>query len=310
MTQWSEQSLRQQGQPWPGLNGRGGRLDDGSGWLEDGSINAQINRADVLEKRKGMVRGIEEWFGGVVCGLFTYQDYCGNQYLLIADEEGINIRQLFQLPQFTASDAYPNDDFEATLSEDDWRNTSRYRTSGGVLIQVSGAAAFTGSRLGDSLFMRWFKMAGGSAYEVRVDYTFDSALAQEQRIGVVIKGNDDLSAGALLQAEVVYKPGSVHRLDLYHRDAGLTVTKLATQDLNGNPSGTMTLSYERDLSSSSYIPKVQITPDGGTPRSVSGASLTTLQDADLGQVSALAVAQDGGLSSVSCGIELVTGGPI
>lgn len=29
MTKWAEQPLRPQGQAWPGLNTRGGKLDDG-----------------------------------------------------------------------------------------------------------------------------------------------------------------------------------------------------------------------------------------------------------------------------------------
>lgn len=313
---WQEQSLRPQGSPWPGLNTRGGRLDNGSGQLEDGSINCQINQADILSKRRGFVRGIDEWFGSVVCGLFTYQDYCGNEYLLVADEEQINIRQLFELPQFTASDAYPNDTFDGdgAINVSAWRNTSRYVRAQDRMVQALGAAAFTGPRLADDLFMRWFKDAGSLAYQVRVDYRFDASLSAEQRVGAVIRGNGDLSGGALLQADVVFRPDTgVYELQLFHRLSDGTYQALLTQEIDGvttDPFGTITLEYQRDLNASTYVPRVTIAPNLGTFRELEAPSLTTVQDADLGLVSGLAVGQAGGTVSQSIGVELVTGGPI
>ena len=312
MTQWQEQTLRPHGQPWPGLNSRGGKLDDGRGWLEDGSINCQINQNDTLSKRKGFVRGLDEWFGSPICGLFTYQDFCGQEYLLVADEDGINIRQPFQLPQFSASDAYPNDQFAGTGSVDDadWRNTSRYTIVSDRLVQASGVAAFSGSKLADALFMRWFKNAGSLSYQVRIDYQFDAGLSSEQRVGIVIRGNGTLSVGSLLQADVVYSPSGTYDLELWHRDSGGTYTKLLSQALDGNPNGTLTFSYERDPGAISFLPKAQIVPSLGTVRNLVAPTLTTLQDADLGLVSALAIGQAGGTVSQTLGIDLVTGGPV
>lgn len=313
MTQWQEQSLRAQGQPWPGMNSRGGQLDDGRGWLEDGSTNCQINSADILQKRHGFVRGLDEWFGDVVCGLFTYQDFCGQRYLLVATAEGIQIRQPFQLPQFTASDAYPNDDFEgsATEFEQNWRNTTRYVRTGGVLAQSLSAPLFTGTKLADDLFMRWFKLAGALSYEVRIDYEFDSELEQEQRIGIVIKGNGDLSTGALIQADIVFNPSTEdYRLELYHRRADLSFATLARQDLDGEGAGTLTLQYMRNLAASAFTPSALITPNLGASRNVVGTSLNALSDADLGSVSAIAIGQKAGAISQEISIPLVTGGPI
>lgn len=293
------------------MNSRGGQLDDGRGWLEDGSINCQINEADILSKRKGFVRGLNEWFGAVVCGLFAYQDFCGNKYLLVATEDGIQIRQPFQLPQFTASDAYPNDNFDASLIDTEiWRNAARYDLLSGALIQAGTAALFIGPRLASDLFMRWFKLAGASSYEVRIDYAFDSDLAQDQKIGIVIKGNGDLSTGALIQGEIDFNPLGTYRLKLYHRRADLSVVQLAAQDLDGEPNGTLTLQYRRDQSRASFVASALITPEVGTSRTVHGSSLSTIEDLDLGQVSALALGQRSGGLSTAIGITLVTGGPI
>ncbi len=311
---WQEQSLRAQGHPWPGLNTRGGQLDSGTGQLEDGSINCQINRADVLSKRSGMVRGIDEWFNGVVCGLFTYQDYCGNEFLLVADQDGIGIRQPFQLPQFTASDAYPNDNFDGdgALNVSKWRNTARYVRAQDRMVQAAGAAAFSGTRLGPDLFTRWFKDAGALAYQVSVNYRFDASLQAEQRVGTVIRGNGDLSTGAMLQADVVFSAAGTYRLEVFHREADGTFRTLLTEDLTGvttDPRGSMTLKYVRDLSTNTFSAIVEILPNLGPFRTFVAPGFSTLQDADLGLVSALAAGQSAGTLSQNIGIDIVTGGP-
>lgn len=315
MTSWQEQTLRPHGQPWPGLNTRGGRLDNGAGHLEDGSINCQINQSDILSKRSGFVRGVEEWFGSVVCGLFTYQDYCGQEYLLVADEEGINIRQPFLLPQFTFSDAFPNDDFDGNgaINSANWRNTPRYVRASDSMVQTAGAGSFAGPRLADSLFMRWFKQAASLSYQVRIDYRFDVVLSAEQRVGIVVKGSSDLSTGALLQADVTFDPSGTYKLELFHRELDGTYRSILTHILTGSmtdPRGTLTFSYERDLNASTFTPRAQILPNLGPFQDLRASSLNAIQDADLGSVSALAVGQASGPVSQSIGIDLVTGGPV
>lgn len=300
---------------WPGLNTRGGRLDDGTGQLEDGSINCQINRADVLSKRGGFVRGLDEWFETPVCGLFTYLDYCGQEYLLVANQDEIAIRQPFLLPQFSSSDAYPNDTFDGTgaINVSNWRNTGRYERLGGRMVQAAGTAAFTGPRLGDGLFQRWFKDAGAFSYLTEVNYVFDASLQQEQRVGIVIRGNGDLSAGALLQADVVFNAAGGYRVQLFHRESDGTYRTLGTIEVDGvttAPSGLLTLSYVRNLTESSYVPTVSVLSNLGTFQTLVGATLTQLQDADLGLVSAIALGQKAGTLSTSVAIESVAGRPI
>lgn len=314
MTEWTPQQLRREGTPWPGLNTRGGRLDDGSGQLEDGSINVQINSADVLSKRDGMVRGLDEWFGSVVCGLFRYTDYCGREFLLVADEDGINIRQPFTIPSTATSDAYPNDDFVGTgsIDADNWRNTGRYTRLNGNMVQVAGAASFSGTRLDPEIHTRWFKAAGSFSYLTELNsYVFDPALQQEQRVGIIIRGNGDLSTGALLQAQISFNPANgLYRVEAFHRDGAEVSTRLLEADIAGSvatPRGTLSLSYERDLSKETFTPKLTILPGGGTFQAFTMNSLTRVQDTDLGLVSAIALGQGGGTLSTSIGIEAVQG---
>ena len=122
MTKHQEFPLRPQGSPWPGLNTKGGVLDPGQGFLEDGSKNQIINEADVLSKRLGFVRGLDERFDGVVCGLFRYTSGCGVEYLIVSDEDGIKVRTPFSIPEFLGSDSIPFDDFE-TLDTTRWSPT-------------------------------------------------------------------------------------------------------------------------------------------------------------------------------------------
>ncbi len=317
MTKWTPQPLRPPGMTWPGLDTRGGRLDDGTAQLEDGSINVQINRRDILSKRSGFVRGLDEWFGTPVCGLFTYLDYCGNEFLLVAEQDGINIRQPFVLPQFLASDAYPNDNFDGSgaINVSNWRNQLRYVRAGDSMAQAAGAVAFTGSRLADDLFMRWFKDAGSLSYRVTVDYVFDPVLLVDQRVSAIIRGSGDLSLRAFLQADIVFNPSSgLYQVQLFHRENdGTTYRALLTDDLDGittSPRGTMTFSYERDAATSSFVPVVAVLPNLGSFRTLRAASLTTLQDVDLGLVSALALGQASGAVSQNVAVAIVTGGPI
>lgn len=91
----------------------GGKLDDGTGKQTENSVNVTINEVDKLEQRKGFVRGLSERFGTAVCGLHTYTDNCGNQWLLVASDDGIFIRQPFNVPVFENDDSYPLDDFDS-----------------------------------------------------------------------------------------------------------------------------------------------------------------------------------------------------
>jgi hypothetical protein len=280
MTRWQEFPLRPQGQPWPGLNTRGGRLDPGQGQLEDGSFNAIINEADLLEKRKGFVRGLDERFTGPVCGLFRYTDNCGVEYLVVADSEGIFVRTPFDIPTFLGSDSLPNDDFDADeVNEDRWTNTSDYRTFLGSLTVGLLAPQIDASVVPESRFMQWFKPAAITSYYVEIEYAL-VADGATQNVCVVIKRTGD----TYLRANVNVGPSS-YTVVVQLVQAGV-VTRLATSELGGAElaNGFLRLSYVAET----RIATCRVIPSGGDQVSLS-AALNEAQDNNLGQNSAIGI---------------------
>ncbi len=314
MTKWQSIPLRQPGRPWPGLNTRGGRIDDGSGQLEDGSFNQIINEADILAKRKGIVRGLNERFSGVVCGLFVYTDLCGRESLLVADEDAIFIRTPFIVPVFAQSDAYPFDAFsvDGAPNPDNWRNAGDYIVRNDSLFMAVGAAAFTGSEFPISDLMRWFKDASNKSYQVRVEYEFDDDLDGEQRASISIKGNGDLSAGALLKADLIFNRTGTYQVELFHRAASGAANSILTQTVAGTvtpPSGFFSLIYTRDTGAGTFIPSVQVVPSGGAIINAAAPTLTVIEDGDLGQISSIGMGFRSTLPD-DLQVKVVDGGPV
>lgn len=322
MTQWQEFPLRPQGRVWPGLNTRGGALDNGTGQLEEGSVGQIISEGDILAKRKGLVRGLNEQFTGVVCGLFKYTDDCGREWLLVADEDAISIRQPFVIPVFTQSDAYPFDSFAtppppdlpiAPISTINWRNTANYIARNDKLVLVPGAAVMAGLRIQPAEWLRWFKDATNLSYQTRIEYEFED-LSTEQHQAVLIKGNGDLLAGAYLQAEILFSNAGVYEAQLLHRTSAGDLKQLSVVPIIGSltpPNGFLTLKYTRDLTASSgqqFIPSLEVLPNGGILTTAVG-SLSAVEDADLGQVSATAVGYRDGPEPGTAGVRVIDGGP-
>lgn len=307
MTKWSPIPTRPVGAPWQGMDTKGGKLDDGTGKQNENSFNVQINQMDRLEKRKGFVRGLAERFGTVVCGLHTYVDNCGQEWLLVASDIEIAIRQPFNVPVFENDDSYPTDDFtsETGLSTTNWRNTSIYIGTGGALQRVSGNNFDPFEAAG---YLRWFKEAASLAYQVTIQYVFDASSTTQQLASISIKGSGDLTTGRRLQADVIYLSTGVYIARLYKTtpDGGLVL--LGNVDIVGSltdPTGFMKLSYTRTLVSgvASFTPKIEITPSGGGLQTVEGPSLIEIEDLELGGISAIGCTQ-------LCSILQVTGGPV
>ena len=303
MTKWVGYPLRQPGKPWPGTDTKGGRLDDGRGLLTQDSINVSINKADTLSQRKGFVRGLNERFGTVVCGLHTYTNNCGREWLLVADDTAISIRQPFEVPVFTFDDSYPSDSFDAVagLDQELWRNTSNYTATGGALLRVSGGRnqPFLAAD-----YLRWFKPAAASSYQVQVEYAFTAGVTFQQVVSIAIKGSGDLLSGAYLHADLSYANGGGYVARLYHVNAARVRNLLGQIDVQGsltNPSGFFTLAYRRELINNvmNYIPAMEVVPTGGGPQESEAASLLELQDRDLGQVSAIGCSVDASILVVS-----------
>jgi hypothetical protein len=306
VTKWTPIPTRPVGQPWQGMDTTGGKLDDGTGKQTQNSVNVTINEVDRLEKRKGFVRGLAERFGTVVCGLHTYVDNCGQQWLLVASDEGISIRQPFNVPVFEDDDSYPSDSFDSVigLSTDNWRNSDIYSGTGGALQRASGDSS---TPFDVASFMRWFKAAGSRAYEVTIQYEFQVS-ATEQVASICIKGTGDLLSGSRLQADLTYSSSGTYVARLYKATAAGTLVLLGTIDVVGLltvPTGFMTLSYTRTFlagSVATFTPTLEVIPSGGGPQEVGESNLNELEDSELGQISAIGCSQ-------LCSILQITGGP-
>jgi hypothetical protein len=278
MTRWQEFPLRPQGQPWPGLNTRGGKLDPGSGQLEDGSFNAIINEADILEKRSGFIRGLDERFDGPVCGLFRYTDDCGVEYLVVADSEGIKVRTPFDIPVFLGSDSLPNDDFEeAEVNTSRWTNTSDYRTFIGSLTTALLAVPLDAATVPASRLMQWFKAAAVSSYRVEIQYAL-VAEGEQQVVAVAIKRTGD----SYLIAHVRL---STYSVLVQLVQAGVATT-LASQALEGAElaNGFLRLSYDADT----RLVTCRVIPSGGSQVTLT-KQISEAQANNLGSNSAIGI---------------------
>lgn len=314
MTKWNELPQRPHGQAWPGLNTRGGFLSKGIGELADGSFNAVIERGDVMRKRRGLVRGLDERFPGVVCGLFRYTSECNVEYLLVADEEGIKIRTPFEVPVFETSDAYPNDSFATTGDPDPllWRNTTPY-TQVNDTLALNTSVPGTDNQVASSRHMRWFKNASNPSYQVRAQYAFDTALVVRQRTSLVVRGAGDLSSGALLQLDLERDAAGAQLIHLWHRRADATYRELlaASVPSGAGATGFLTLRYLRDVVTSRFVPGFNLVATGGvTLDQDSPTLLTELEDNDLGLVSAIGMDRASSVLSTAHNVAAIDGGPL
>ncbi len=294
MTKWQEFPRRPQGRPWPGINTRAGVLDDGSGQLKDDSTNVMIHEGDVLEKRPGMVRGLDEFFDGAVCGLHRYTDECGIEYLLVSDQLGIKIRQPFSVPVFEVSDAYPFDAFEGSgfLDVTRWNNRTFYQQTGGELRLINADAP-------DPVV--WFKEAASSSYQMRIQFRFDPNVASDQKAKVIWRAGDSTATNARLEAEVLFTAGSVDLLVSFWSANGLSTT-LASVAGGTAEEGTLTVGYNADTRRVA----IEFFPTLGTATVTDTDAITAVQEQDLGLYSALQLEN----LSANMGILVVDGGPI
>jgi hypothetical protein len=308
VTKWSAFPIRQPGQPWQGMDTTGGRLDDGTGKQTKDSVNVTINRVDVLEKRKGFVRGLAERFGTVVCGLHTYVDNCGQEWLLVASDEGVSIRQPFNVPVFENDDSYPLDSFDDAdgISTDNWRNTAIYIATSGALQRGTGNST---APFDAPSYLRWFKAASALAYQVTVQYEFTASVADAQVASVTIKGSGDFTTGRRLQLDLSYAASGTYIARLYKATADGGRVLLGTIDVAGSlssPTGFLTLGYDRSFvpgSVATFTPVATVIPSGGAAQELRGPAVTELEDRELGQLSGIGCSQ-------WCSLLQVTGGPL
>jgi len=270
------------------------------GEMED-CTNVIINDGDVLQKRKGFVRGLNERFAGVVCGLFVYMDDCGNEWLLVADEDSISIRQPFTLPSLQTLDCYPTDGFEegTALDLDTWRNTGRYQITDGQM-RLASAEQETSLAQGVTNCTRWFKEACSTSYQVTVQ--FNLASTGDQRILVITRGNSNLSTGSFLLASLEWI-NSAYVLRLMYRDEALVIQELARTTFTAATTGFMSLRYN----ATTRIPSIQTTISAGGTQTLESSPLTSIQDVDLGLISAIGLGQLSSILPTDLGLLQVSG---
>lgn len=300
MTKWQEFPLRPHDAPWPGLNTRGGRLDPGAGFLEDGSINAVINEEDVLAKRKGFVRGLDERFSGPVCGLFAYTDDCGVEHIVVADNSGIHPRTPFSVPIFLGSDSLPNDSFESNLDPTRWSPTTVYETFLGSL-QLNGDDDVTFSGvIPTGQFLNWFKDSSISSYQVEIAYNAQTG-DDAQIFSVQIKRQGNVR----IQGDVIWTSGQYQcRLLLFDSLGGFTVLG-SIQDLGGASIGEGFLRVSYDATTRTAT--LRAVPSGGSIVTIS-ENISELAALTLGSGSSIGIYRQSILSAPQ--IDSVTGGRI
>ena len=294
MTKWQEFPLRPQGRPWAGINTRSGKLDDGSGQMTQSSVNCIINEADKLEKRKGFIRGLDERFAGSVCGLHSYTDECGREWLIVADEGGFSVRQPFAIPSFASSDAYPSDAFQSDgpVNTNFWNDTDGYEQAGGGLVLQTGQ-----SDPGD---MTWFKLATNFSYQVEISWTIDD---DSTIVAIIKKGSV-----ARIEARIVRTSGNTDFTLVWIDSLGVE-TQLGIGVVSNVATGTMLLSYERNTVTDTYSVVLEATPDGESLFIIQDTtSINALSDADFGQMTALRLESTTGASSGS--VQEIQGEPL
>jgi hypothetical protein len=313
VTKWTESPLRPPNQPWPGLNTKGGILDNGTGQMSD-CTNVIINRNDLLEKRKGIVRALDERFGGPVCGLFKYTDKCGIESLIVADETAISIRAPYVVPVGVQADCYPGDSFALEdgedLSSSTWNNAGLYEVQDDkMVLRASSPAVSDDNTLYRTLAARWFKDACSPSYQVRVSYEFADIASVTQRVFLIIKGTSvDLTNGAYILGLLEFRKDEIYRFQILHQSASNNIDVLHTEDVTGQRTGFFTVKFSQAQGNKAGA---AIAVTGGTNADVFAAKIFNEAELNnLGLISALGMAEIGGKVSQTFGQLVVDGGSI
>lgn len=313
MTKWTESPLRPPNQPWPGLNTKGGILDNGTGQMAD-CTNVVINRNDLLEKRKGIVRALDERFGGPVCGLFKYTDKCGIESLIVADETAISIRAPYVVPVGVQADCYPGDSFNQddgdSLDSSTWNSALRYEVQNDkMVVQALNPPVADDVSVYRSEAAVWFKDACSPSYQVRVSYEFADIASVTQRIFIIVRGaNQDLNEGAYILGLLEFRKDEIYRFQILHQSAPNNIDVLHTEDVSGQRTGFFTAKFSQAQGNKAGA-AVAVT--GGTNADVFAAKIFNEAELNnLGLVSAIGLVEVGGKVSQTFGVLVVDGGSI
>lgn len=283
MPEPTEFPVRPHGEAWPGLKSKRGRIGK-AGELSD-CRNVEI-LTDLLMKRKGFVRGIEEWFDLPVCGLFTYTDLCQNEYLLVATSAGIAIRTPFAPVTFQIADCYPFDEFAgsgfASLNSDKWKLVSSRlgidENSVGLKSTAQSLSAFDVEAVIDNYTASWFKLACQASYQIQLNLDLPDSGFEPHVAGIIRGGEVGFQNGAFLMGDFFRRQNQTFGR-IMHVTGARAITEVATIGpfTDGNGVGTIAYDLNTQTATISFLPDV-----GTASASSSSHKFNGLQDAEFG----------------------------
>jgi len=247
--------------------------------------------SDLLMKRRGMIRGLDEFFDTPICGLFSYTDFCQNEWLLVATADGIAIRQPFTQTTFQIADCYPFDEFAGlgfqALDSDKWKfvgvNLGIDGNSCGLKAIAKSFAQFDMESIIDGYSASWFKEACKSSYEVSLNLDLpDSGL--EPHVSAIIRGAQrGFQAGAFIMGDF-FRRGNKTFGRIMHVTNARAVNEVATIGPFDDGNGVGKISYDQAARAAT----ITFTPDVGSHAS-STFTFNGLQDDEFGVATGFAV---------------------
>lgn len=286
----SEFPVRPQDQLWPGLRSKRGRVTPRRpGEMSDCS-NVEI-LSDLLMKRKGVVRGLDEWFSDPVCGLFQYTDFCQTEYILVATQDGIFVRQPFVPSSFQIADCFPFDEFAgsglAALDTNKWKFVSSNLGIDGNSVGLKAIArsfdVFNVESVIDAYSASWFKEACVPSYEVQLNLDLpDTSL--EPHVACLMRGAQrGFQAGAFLMFDFFRRNNQTFGRIMYVTTSR-AISEVATIGPFADGNGIGLCNYNQ----STLTATITFTPDVGTPSS-SSHTFNGLDDASFGLATGFSV---------------------
>ena len=246
---------------------------------------------DLLMKRRGIIRGLDEFFDNPICGLFAYSDFCQNEWLLVATSDGINIRQPFTQTTFQIADCYPFDEFAGTglqaLNGDDWKFIGTHLGINGNVCGLKATARsfanFDVESVIDSYTASWFKDACKSSYQVELNLDIpDSSL--EPHVAAIIRGAQrGFQSGAFIMGDF-FRRSNLTFGRIMHVDGTRAVREVATIGPFSDGNGVGTIAYDE----ASLVATITFTPDVGSPAS-SSFPFNGLNNAEFGLATGFSV---------------------
>lgn len=226
--------------------------------------------SDLLMKRRGMVRGLDEWFSDPVCGLFQYTDFCQTEYILVATQDGIFIRQPFVPSSFQIADCFPFDEFEGTglsaIDSTKWKFVSSNFGIDGNVVGLKAIARSLGvfdvEAVIDQYSATWFKESCVPSYQVQLNLDLpDTSL--EPHVACLMRGAErGFQSGAFLMFDF-FRRSNLNFGRIMYVTTSRAISEVATIGPFADGNGVGLCSYDQNALTAT----ITFTPDVGSPAS-------------------------------------------